>query len=172
MILFLQLRNNEKAMEELRSSNLALQERLETMYRSMSMSPSQQQQQGALSLLNEMELSDSENHQNNNSKRSFNQIDEEVECDHPEDVNLSGLEIKEVLFYFNLNWRYEEILNKILSFTAKRRDLVMLPANPIPHWSITTTGKGPKIEKATTATTTTATTTKSCQQRKVRSRVS
>ena len=36
----LQIRTNEKQMEELRSTNEALQERLESMYRSLSLSPS------------------------------------------------------------------------------------------------------------------------------------
>lgn len=88
-----QLRGNEKTMEELRSANESLQERLDNMYRSMSMSPGQGQN---LSLMNEMENSDSERSLSN-ARRPFSQIDEDdIECDHPDDVNLSTLESKEV----------------------------------------------------------------------------
>ncbi len=51
-----------------------------------------------MSLLNEMELSDSEKSLNA-SRRPFSQIeeeDDEVECEHPPDTNLGALETKEV----------------------------------------------------------------------------
>lgn len=80
-------------MEELRSANQALQERLDSAYRSMSMSPNHAQ----LSLFNEMENSDSERSLNN-SRRPFSQVDEddEVEVDHSPEDTLSALETKQV----------------------------------------------------------------------------
>ena len=82
-------------MEELRSTNEALQERLDNMYKSISMGPNQSGN-GHVSLLNEMENSDSERSLSN-ARRPFSQIDEDdIECDHPADVNLSALETSEV----------------------------------------------------------------------------
>ena len=49
------IRNIKKESEELKATNLALTDRLDSIYRSSSISP-----QGNLSLLNEMEISDSE----------------------------------------------------------------------------------------------------------------
>ena len=98
-------------MEELRSTNQALQDRLETMYRSLSLSPQSGggggnnhlnvPTSGNMSLLNEMELSDSEQSRSlNAARRPFSQIDEEddaIECDNPEQGgHLSTLEAKEV----------------------------------------------------------------------------
>ena len=80
-----QIRANEKALEEMQTSNYALAERLESVYRSMSLSPSAGNT-GNVSLLNEMEMSDSEKSLNA-SRRPFSQIDEDedhVECDNPE----------------------------------------------------------------------------------------
>ena len=80
----LQIRTNEKALEEMQTSNYALAERLESVYRSMSLSPSGNG--GNVSLLNEMEMSDSEKSLNA-SRRPFSQIDEDedhVECDNPD----------------------------------------------------------------------------------------
>ena len=88
---FLQIRGNEKSMDELRQSNQALQDRLEGMYRSLSLSPGGGASSGAnVSLMNEMELSDSERSLNA-SRRPFSQIDEEeaqdeIECDNPEGI--------------------------------------------------------------------------------------
>ena len=71
-----------------------------------------------MSLLNEMELSDSERSLNN-SRRPFSQIDEEEpETEHPPDTNLSTLEEKELK---------EEILScyqqiRALSGQLRRRD--------------------------------------------------
>ena len=67
----------------MQSSNYALAERLENVYRSMSLSP--HHNTGNVSLLNEMEMSDSEKSLNA-SRRPFSQIDEDedVECDNPE----------------------------------------------------------------------------------------
>ena len=110
---FCQIRTNKKAMDELRSTNQALQDRLETMYRSLSLSPQQSgggahnlsvPNSGNMSLLNEMELSDSEQSRSlNASRRPFSQIDEEddaIECDNPEQGgHLSTLEAKEVRLY-------------------------------------------------------------------------
>eukprot|EP00095_Tigriopus_kingsejongensis_P006786 maker-scaffold794_size96255-snap-gene-0.19 protein:Tk06786 transcript:maker-scaffold794_size96255-snap-gene-0.19-mRNA-1 annotation:"bicaudal d-related protein homolog" len=76
------IRSNQKAMEELRSSNQALQDRLDSMYRNVSLGG----QGGNMSLLNEMELSDSERSLNA-ARRPFSQIDEDVddiECDNLE----------------------------------------------------------------------------------------
>jgi len=78
------IRTNEKALEEMQTSNYALAERLESVYRSMSLSPSGNG--GNVSLLNEMEMSDSEKSLNA-SRRPFSQIDEDedhVECDNPD----------------------------------------------------------------------------------------
>ena len=78
-------------MDELRQSNQALQDRLEGMYRSLSLSPGGGASSGAnVSLMNEMELSDSERSLNA-SRRPFSQIDEEeaqdeIECDNPEGI--------------------------------------------------------------------------------------
>lgn len=81
------IRANEKAMDELHSTNFALSDRLESVYRSMSLSPNQT---GNMSLLNEMEISDSEKSLNA-SRRPFSQIDEDddVECDNP-DVHITA----------------------------------------------------------------------------------
>ena len=67
----------------MQSTNYALAERLENVYRSMSLSP--HHNTGNVSLLNEMEMSDSEKSLNA-SRRPFSQIDEDddVECDNPE----------------------------------------------------------------------------------------
>ena len=67
----------------MQSTNYALSERLENVYRSMSLSP--HHNTGNVSLLNEMEMSDSEKSLNA-SRRPFSQIDEDedVECDNPE----------------------------------------------------------------------------------------
>ena len=73
------------------------------MYRSLSLSPhsaAANANNGSMSLQNEMELSDSERSLNN-ARRPFSQIDEEeddddIEVEHPEDTNLSALEVKEV----------------------------------------------------------------------------
>merc|ERR1719188_467294 len=97
------LRTNGKQMEELRSTNEALQERLESMYRSLSLSPSSGTApglaHGSSSLLTEMELSDSERSLNA-SRRPFSEIEEEddVECDNPEPVSMTEAtgEIKEL----------------------------------------------------------------------------
>merc|ERR1711971_44890 len=77
------IRANEKSLDEMQSSNYALAERLENVYRSMSLSP--HHNTGNVSLLNEMEMSDSEKSLNA-SRRPFSQIDEDedVECDNPE----------------------------------------------------------------------------------------
>lgn len=102
-------------MDELRSTNQALQDRLETMYRSLSLTPQSGASGGAnshlsvpnsgnMSLLNEMELSDSEQSRSlNASRRPFSQIDEEddaIECDNPDNHQQGGhlntLEAKEV----------------------------------------------------------------------------
>ncbi len=78
-----QIQTNEKTIEEMQSTNYALNERLENVYRSMSLSP--HANSGNMSLLNEMELSDSEKSLNA-SRRPFSQIDEveDVECDNPD----------------------------------------------------------------------------------------
>ena len=70
-------------MDEMQSTNFSLAERLENVYRSMSLSP--HHNTGNVSLLNEMEMSDSEKSLNA-SRRPFSQIDEDedVECDNPE----------------------------------------------------------------------------------------
>merc|ERR1719323_3024907 len=64
----------------MQSTNYALSERFENVYRSMSLSPGHQ-----TSLLNEMEMSDSEKSLNA-SRRPFSQIDEDedVEVENPE----------------------------------------------------------------------------------------
>ena len=65
----------------MQTTNYALTERLENVYRSMSLSPHHQ----TTSLLNEMEMSDSEKSLNA-SRRPFSQIDEDedVEVENPE----------------------------------------------------------------------------------------
>ncbi|TRY70974.1 hypothetical protein TCAL_02441, partial [Tigriopus californicus] len=88
------LRLNEKTLEELRASNQSLQERLDNMCRNLSLGPPGTG--GNMSLLNEMELSDSERSLNA-SRRPFSQIDEEIddiECDNPEALG-SPIENKE-----------------------------------------------------------------------------
>ncbi|XP_059090852.1 bicaudal D-related protein homolog [Tigriopus californicus] len=89
------LRLNEKTLEELRASNQSLQERLDNMCRNLSLGPPGTG--GNMSLLNEMELSDSERSLNA-SRRPFSQIDEEIddiECDNPEALG-SPIENKEL----------------------------------------------------------------------------
>ena len=68
----------------MQSTNYALAERLENVYRSMSLSP-HHNNTGNVSLLNEMEMSDSEKSLNA-ARRPFSQIDEDedIECDNPE----------------------------------------------------------------------------------------
>ena len=67
----------------MQSTNYALAERLENVYRSMSLSP-HHNGTGNVSLLNEMEMSDSEKSLNA-ARRPFSQIDEDedIECDNP-----------------------------------------------------------------------------------------
>jgi len=75
------IRNIKKESDELKSQNLALNDRLDSVYRSSSISP-----QGNLSILNEMEISDSEKSLNG-SRRPFSNIDEDlddIECDNPD----------------------------------------------------------------------------------------
>jgi len=77
----LQIRNSKKEIDELKATNSALTDRLDSIYRSSSISP-----HGNLSLLNEMEISDSEKSLNG-SRRPFSNIDEDIddiECDNPE----------------------------------------------------------------------------------------
>ena len=97
-----QIRANEKALEEMQSTNYALAERLENVYRSMSLSP--HHNTGNVSLLNEMEMSDSEKSLNN-SRRPFSQIDEDdqdsVECDNP-DIRINNEVSSEVSTYILL----------------------------------------------------------------------
>merc|ERR1719471_1965134 len=75
------IRNIKKETDELKSQNMALNDRLDSVYRSSSISP-----QGNLSILNEMEISDSEKSLNG-SRRPFSNVDEDlddIECDNPE----------------------------------------------------------------------------------------
>jgi len=75
------IRNSKKEIDELKATNSALTDRLDSIYRSSSISP-----HGNLSLLNEMEISDSEKSLNG-SRRPFSNIDEDIddiECDNPE----------------------------------------------------------------------------------------
>merc|ERR1719336_2091747 len=75
------IRNSKKEINELKATNSALTDRLDSIYRSSSISP-----HGNLSLLNEMEISDSEKSLNG-SRRPFSNIDEDIddiECDNPE----------------------------------------------------------------------------------------
>merc|ERR1719410_444216 len=75
------IRNIKKETDELKSQNMALTDRLDSVYRSSSISP-----QGNLSILNEMEISDSEKSLNG-SRRPFSNVDEDlddIECDNPE----------------------------------------------------------------------------------------
>jgi hypothetical protein len=97
----LQIRSNEKAIEEMQGTNYSLSERLENVYRSMSLSP--HHQTGNMSLLNEMEMSDSEKSLNA-SRRPFSQIDEDedVECDNPEIRITNDLDASEVRNYIEL----------------------------------------------------------------------
>lgn len=91
------IRANEKAIDEMQSTNFNLSERLENVYRSMSLSPGHQ-----TSLLNEMEMSDSEKSLNA-SRRPFSQIDED------EDVEVENPEIR--INEENPNEEKEEILS-------------------------------------------------------------
>jgi len=75
------IRNIKKESDELKAQNLSLNDRLDTVYRSSSISP-----QGNLSILNEMEISDSEKSLNG-SRRPFSTNDEDlddIECDNPD----------------------------------------------------------------------------------------
>merc|ERR1719245_1009487 len=75
------IRNIKKESDELKSQNMALNDRLDSVYRSSSISP-----QGNLSILNEMEISDSEKSLNG-SRRPFSNVDEDlddIECDNPD----------------------------------------------------------------------------------------
>lgn len=75
------IRTSKKEISELKATNAALTDRLDSIYRSSSISP-----HGNLSLLNEMEISDSEKSLNG-SRRPFSNIEEDVddiECDNPE----------------------------------------------------------------------------------------
>lgn len=74
------IRNIKKESDDLKTQNLNLTDRLDSVYRSSSISP-----QGNLSILNEMEISDSEKSLNG-SRRPFSNIDEDlddIECDNP-----------------------------------------------------------------------------------------
>ena len=115
------IKANEKTMDELRATNESLQERLENMYRSLSLSPNSNNHlapnQGHVSLLNEMELSDSERSLNN-ARRPFSQIDEDedhddddIECEHPPGTKLSSLESEQVRSFY---YPFASILNDIL----------------------------------------------------------
>ncbi len=98
-----QLRTNEKTVEELRAANHALQDRLEGLYKGMSLSPASAAAaaaaaaagSGNMSLLNEMELSDSERSMNH-SRRQMDEEEDDVECEHPPGTNMATLETKEV----------------------------------------------------------------------------
>ncbi len=82
-------------MDELRATNQALQDRLEGMYKSMSLSPAAAAAaSGNMSLLNEMELSDSE--RSGRPSRAFSVDEDDVECEHPPGTNMATLESKEV----------------------------------------------------------------------------
>jgi len=75
------IRNIKKESDELKAQNMTLNDRLDSVYRSSSISP-----QGNLSILNEMEISDSEKSLNG-SRRPFSNIDEDlddIECDNPD----------------------------------------------------------------------------------------
>merc|ERR1712227_1194633 len=75
------IRNIKKESDELKAQNLSLNDRLDSVYRSSSISP-----QGNLSILNEMEISDSEKSLNG-SRRPFSNVDEDlddIECDNPD----------------------------------------------------------------------------------------
>merc|ERR1719282_2155755 len=75
------IRNIKKESDEIKAQNLQLNDRLDSVYRSSSISP-----QGNLSILNEMEISDSEKSLNG-SRRPFSNIDEDlddIECDNPD----------------------------------------------------------------------------------------
>merc|ERR1712227_117709 len=75
------IRNIKKESDEIKAQNLNLTDRLDSVYRSSSISP-----QGNLSILNEMEISDSEKSLNG-SRRPFSNIDEDlddIECDNPD----------------------------------------------------------------------------------------
>ena len=90
----------------MQTSNYALAERLESVYRSMSLSPSGNG--GNVSLLNEMEMSDSEKSLNA-SRRPFSQIDEDedhVECDNP-DIHINNEPMSEVSIknLVNVKWK-------------------------------------------------------------------
>merc|ERR1711936_201708 len=75
------IRNIKKETDELKTQNMTLNDRLDSVYRSSSISP-----QGNLSILNEMEISDSEKGLNG-LRRPFSNVDEDlddIECDNPE----------------------------------------------------------------------------------------
>jgi len=67
------IRTSRKEIDELKATNLSLADRLDTMYRSTSLSP-----HGNRSLLTEMEVSDSEKSLNG-SRRPFSNIEEDLE---------------------------------------------------------------------------------------------
>uniref|UniRef100_A0A0K2T0D1 Uncharacterized protein n=2 Tax=Lepeophtheirus salmonis TaxID=72036 RepID=A0A0K2T0D1_LEPSM len=76
------IRSNELSMEELQNTNLALANRLDSMCRSLSLSPhcnSSQNGGGTMSLLNEMEISDSEKSMNVFQGNIDDEIDIEVD---------------------------------------------------------------------------------------------
>merc|ERR1719278_1517618 len=94
------IRNIKKESDELKTQNLSLNDRLDSVYRSSSISP-----QGNLSILNEMEISDSEKSLNG-SRRPFSNVDEDlddIECDNPDNpVGLQDLKSEVLSVYQQL----------------------------------------------------------------------
>ncbi len=74
-----------------------------------------------MSLLNEMELSDSERGGHNvhaPASRAFSVEEDDLECEHPPGTSMAALETKEVFLlktYFNLVWEIIGLL--FVSFT-------------------------------------------------------
>ncbi len=70
-----------------------------------------------MSLLNEMELSDSERSHNAHApaSRAFSVEEDDLECEHPPGTSMAALETKEVFLkrYLNLVW---EIIGLFVSF--------------------------------------------------------
>jgi len=109
------IRTSRKEIDELKTTNLSLSDRLDSMYRSTSLSP-----HGNRSLLTEMEVSDSEKSLNG-SRRPFSHIDEDledIEYDnpnlHPHHPNLGHVHIDAADLRQEVLSTYQQLRNLVL----------------------------------------------------------
>jgi len=105
------IRSSRKEIDELKSNNSSLADRLDSMYRSASMSP-----HGNRSLLTEMEISDSEKSLNG-SRRPFSNIDEDledIEYDHPGGQNCNTDALRQEVLS-----SYQQLKNLVISLRER-----------------------------------------------------